>query len=150
MRTHITENEKSITHNTNKYTRESLSLNPQSLYYHTSGNMFSITKRISSQAILQSNNIAHRQSKALTTFSSTLQASYFLAQLFLGSNASTCVNSHLTLLTWLRNNCTNLKEIIPFVWMSFLYRKNPPTDSTLSLPLISTGSLTKLTCMSYL
>jgi len=47
------------------------------------------------------------------TFSFALQASYFLAQFFLGSSASTSVNSHLTLLTWLRNHCTNLKEINP-------------------------------------
>ena len=127
MRTHITENEKSITHNTEEITRGKPQPKTPIFVLSYKWKYVQVTKRISSQAILlslQSNNTTHRQSKALTTFSSAFQASYFLAQFFLGSSASTCVNYHLTLLTWLRNNCTNMKEIIPSTWMCFLYRKN--------------------------
>ena len=112
-----------------------------------------ITQSLSSKAIqlsVQSLYYSQIVKGFSQTFSSALQASYFLAQFVLGSNAATCVNwPHHTLIKP-RSNCAILKEIIPSAWMSFLYRKNPPTDSTLSLPLISTRSLIELTCMSYL
>ena len=48
------------------------------------------------------------------------------------------------------NKCAILKEWIPSACKRFSHRKILATDSTLSLPLISTGSLFELACMNYL
>jgi len=152
-RTHITENEKSITHEH----RRRLSGKPQpktpiSLLSYK-WKYVQITQRISSQAIMlsiQSNNIAHRLNRHKICLPSTLQASYFLAQFLLGSNATTYVNSTHHTLTKPKNNCTISKEWIPSACKRYLPRNILATDSTFSHHLISIGSLFELTCMSYL
>ena len=139
--------------NIEEYSGESLSSKPRYLYYQTSENILEITQSFSSQAIqlsVQSLNVAHRQNRQHLCLPSFLQASYFFVQFLLGSNAPTCVNSHITHSSKLRNNCAILKEWIPSACNRNPHGNIPATDNTLSLPLISTGSLTEMTCMSYL
>jgi len=153
MRTHITKNEKSITHNIEEITQVKPQPKTPISVLSYKWKYIQVTKRINSPAIplsLQSNNTAHRLSRQEIYVSSALQASYFLAQFFFGSSDATCVNwPHHSHKNW-RSNCTILKERIPSACKRYSQWNIIATDSTLPLHLISTGSLFELTCMSYL
>ena len=152
-RTHIIENEKSITHE-NKiilWGKPKLKTPISVLSYKWKYDC--ITQSFSSQAIhlsVQSLNDAHRLNRHNICLPPILQASYFLAQFLLGPLVATYVNSPHIRLTKLRSNCAISKEWIPSAWKRYPQWNIPATDSTLSHHLISNRSLTELTCMSYL
>jgi len=153
MRTHITENEKSITHEHRRITWGKPQPKTPISVLSYKWKYVQVTKRINSQAILlslQSNNTTHRLSKHKICLFLALQASYFLAQFFLGSNDATCVIGLIThSLNW-RSNYAISKEWIPSACKRYSQWNIPTNYSTLSLHLISTGSPSELTCMNYL
>ena len=112
-----------------------------------------ITQIFSSQAIqlsVNSYNTTDRLNIHNICLPSALQASYLLAQFLMGSNVSTCVKLPFTQLIKLKSNYAISEEWIPSTCKRYPQRNIPATDSTLSHHLISTRSLTELTCMNYL
>ena len=142
----------SITHNTEDITRGKPQPKTPTLYYHTSANMSGLHKALARKLSNSQYNpsAAHIQLKASQKPSPLPSKCPISMHNFPRSSSCNLCDSHLTHKTDLWNNYVIMKEIIPSAWTSFLYRKIPPTDSTLSLPLIATGSFFELTCMSYL
>jgi len=112
-----------------------------------------IRKSFSSQAIhlrVQSLTTSYRENRKHICLLLCPPSLLFPCAFSPRSSSCNLCDSHLTHCSDLCSNYTILQEWIPSTCKRYSHGNILATDSTLTLPLISTGFLSELTCMSYL